>query len=190
MYTLVRLFSLIVVFPLWSADNLPTVFVGSSGSDYFQGGADVRFTTLEEKALFYKVQSRSGGIAKQRVYDGIVQMEARCPVGQILGIRVWVFRDPEAAELHRDRNGPVELQVLYGELDIDKVCVDVSVNSIVWSFVDQWFLFVCFTVCYFKKKNNTCLTRSSSNASALDSVLRSVLPINHEINIPYFQTFV
>ena len=107
-----------------SLDNLPAVFtIGSTGSDDFQGGAEVRFITLETKTVFDKVQSRSGGVAKQRVCDGIVQMEARSPVGQILGIRVWVFRAPEAAELHKDRNGPVQLPVVYGQHNIEQVCL-------------------------------------------------------------------
>ena len=95
--------------------------IGSFGSEDFQGGAEVRFVTLEEKTVFDKVQSRSGGVAKQRVPDGMVNMEARSPVGQILGIKVWVFREPSAAKLHQDQNGPVELQVIHGRHDIEKV---------------------------------------------------------------------
>ena len=83
----------------------------------------MRFITLETKTVFDKVQSRSGGVAKQRVCDGIVQMEARSPVGQILGIKVWVFRAPEAADLHKDRNGPVQLPVVYGQHNIEQVCL-------------------------------------------------------------------
>ena len=98
-------------------DSLP--HIGSFGSEYFQGGAEVRFVTLEEKTVFDKVQSRSGGVAKQRVPDGMVQMEARSP--QILGIKVWVFREPSAAKLHQDQNGPVELQVIHARHDIEKV---------------------------------------------------------------------
>ena len=112
------------LFPNTSLDSLPSFSFGSIGSDDFNGGADVRFVTLEEKDMFYKVQSRSGGKAKQRVCDGKVQMEARSPVSQILKIRVWVFREREAAELQRDGNGPVELKVEYGPQDIDKVCLD------------------------------------------------------------------
>ena len=82
-------------------------------------GADVRFVDLKE--VYEKSQSRSGGVAKQRVDDGLVHMEAQSPVGQILGIKVWVLREPQAAELHRDRNGPVELPVNHGEHDIEKV---------------------------------------------------------------------
>lgn len=108
--------------PLTFVDTLP-VFFGSAGSDDFHGGgADVRFVTLEEKSVFDKVQSRSGGVAKQRVCDGKVYMEACSPVSQILRVRVWVFREPAAADLHRDGNGPVELKVEYGDQDIDKVC--------------------------------------------------------------------
>lgn len=106
-----------------SVDSLPSFSFGSIGSDDFNGGADVRFVTLEEKTMFYKVQSRSGGKAKQRVCDGEVQMEARSPVSQILRIRVWVFRAREAAELQKDGNGPVELKVEYGPQDLDKVCL-------------------------------------------------------------------
>lgn len=111
------------LFPNTSIDSLPPFSFGSIGSDDFNGGADVRFVTLEEKAIFYKVQSRSGGKAKQRVCDGIVQMEARSPVSQILKIRVWIFREREAAELQRDGNGPEELKVEYGQPDLDKVCL-------------------------------------------------------------------
>ncbi|XP_078376588.1 uncharacterized protein LOC144659922 isoform X2 [Oculina patagonica] len=112
-------------------DTLP-VFpgFGSVGSDDFSGGADVRFITLEEKTVFDKVQSRSGGIAKQRVCDGRVQMEARSPVSQILRIRVWVYREPAAADLHRDGNGPVELKVEYGNQDIDKQLFSVDLDSV------------------------------------------------------------
>lgn len=108
--------------PVTSVDSLPSFSFGSIGSDDFNGGADVRFVTLEGKTVFDKVQSRSGGIAKQRVCDGRVQMEAHSPVSQILRIRVWVFREREAADLHRDGNGPEELKVEYGLQDIDKVC--------------------------------------------------------------------
>ena len=71
--------------------------------------------------MFDKVQIRSGGIAKQRVPNGIVQMEARSPVGQILGIKVWVLREPSAGKLHQDQNRPVELEVIHGRHDIEKV---------------------------------------------------------------------
>lgn len=111
-------------------DALPVFHVGSTGSDDFQGGADVRFLTLENKTVFDKIQSRSGGVAKQRVCDGMVHMEARSPVGQILGIKVWVYREPEAAELHKDRNGPVQLQVIYGHHNIDKYCFSVNLDSV------------------------------------------------------------
>ncbi len=73
--------------------------------------------------MFDKVQTRGGRIARQQICDGRVQMEARSPVSQILRIRVWVFREPAAADLHRDGNGPVELKVEYGKQDIDKVCL-------------------------------------------------------------------
>ena len=96
--------------------------IGSIGSEDFQGGADVRFVTLEEKTVFDKVQSRSGGVAKQRVQEGMVHMEARSPVGQIMGIKVWVFREPEAAKLQQDQNGLIALQVIHGKHDIQKVC--------------------------------------------------------------------
>ena len=86
--------------------------------------------------MFDKIQSRSGGVAKQRVCDGMVQMEARSPVGQILGIKVWVYREPEAAELHKDRNGPVPLQVIHGQHNIDKVST--------WFFYCSSILAMCF----------------------------------------------
>ena len=101
-------------------DTLPP-HIASFGSEDFQVGAEVRFVTLEEKTVFDKVQSRRGGIAQTRVANGIVQMEALSPVGQILGIKVWVFREPSAAKLHQDKNGPVELEVIHGRHDIEKV---------------------------------------------------------------------
>lgn len=101
-------------------DTLP-LHIASFGSEDFQVGAEVRFVTLEEKTVFDKVQIRSGGIAKQRVPNGIVQMEARSPVGQILGIKVWVLREPSAGKLHQDQNRPVELEVIHGRHDIEKV---------------------------------------------------------------------
>ncbi|CAH3131642.1 unnamed protein product [Porites lobata] len=110
-------------------DTLPLP-IGSFGSEDFQGGAEVRFVTLEEKTVFDKVQSRSGGVAKQRVPDGMVNMEARSPVGQILGIKVWVFREPSAAKLHQDQNGPVELQVIHGRHDIEKYYFSVNLDSV------------------------------------------------------------
>ena len=100
------------------------LLIGSFGSEDFQFGAEVRFVTLEEKTVFHKVQIRSGGIAKQRVPDGMVHMEARSPVGQILRIKVWVFREPSAAKLHQDQNGPVELEVIHGRHDIEKVHIN------------------------------------------------------------------
>ena len=95
--------------------------IGSAESDGFQGDVDVRFITFETKTVFDKIQSRSGGVAKQRVCDGIVLMEASSPVRQISGIKVWVFREKDAAELHKDRNGPVQLQVAFGQQNIEKV---------------------------------------------------------------------
>ena len=107
--------------PDFLIDYLP-LHMGSTESDNCQGVAEVRFVTLEEKTVFDKVQSRSGGVAKQRVQEGMVHMEARFPVGEIRGIKVWVFREPDAAKLHQDQNGPISLQVIHGKHDIEKVC--------------------------------------------------------------------
>lgn len=104
-----------------SPDVEPVFHIGSAESDDYQPGVEVRFVTLEHKTVFDKIQSRSGGVARQRVCDGSVHMEASSPVRQILGIKVWVTREKEAAELHKDRNGPVQLQVSYGQQIIDKV---------------------------------------------------------------------
>lgn len=95
--------------------------IGSAESDDYQPGVEVHFITLQQKTVFDKTQSRSGGVARQRVCDGTVLMEASSPVRQILGIKVWVTREKEAAELHKDRNGAVQLQVSYGQQNIDKV---------------------------------------------------------------------
>ena len=112
--------SVVIFFPIISLDTLP-VFSGSMDSNDVRGGAEVRFITLEKKTEFHKKQCRIGGVTQQRVVNGKVEMEARSPVSQILKIRVWVFREAEAADLHRDRNGLVELPVEYGNQDIDKV---------------------------------------------------------------------
>lgn len=86
----------------------------------FQGGADVNFLNLGT-SLFDKVQCRRGGEARQRVENGLIEMEASCPGNVLLRIGVWVFREEEAKELHGDKNGRVELPVVMGEHEIDKV---------------------------------------------------------------------
>ena len=96
-------------------------FIGSNESEDFRGGAEVRFITLEQKKVFDKRQCRQGGIAKQRIEDGIINVVAWSPV-QIMGICVWVFREEQAAELFGDRNGRVSLPVQYGKLDGERVC--------------------------------------------------------------------
>lgn len=111
-------------------DSLPVFHIGSAESDGFQGDVDVRFITFETKTVFDKIQSRSGGVAKQRVCDGIVLMEASSPVRQISGIKVWVFREKDAAELHKDRNGPVQLQVAFGQQNIEKYSFSIDLDSI------------------------------------------------------------
>ena len=50
-------------------------------------------------------------------------MEAGSKVGQILEIKVWVLREPTAAELQKDENGPVQLEVMHTEQSGDKVCL-------------------------------------------------------------------
>ena len=79
----------------------------------------VRFKTLESKTVF--VQYWSPTFVGTRVYDGIVQMEAGFQEGQILDIKVWVFRETTAAERHKDKNGPVQLEVMHIERSSDKV---------------------------------------------------------------------
>ncbi|XP_074634153.1 uncharacterized protein LOC141892713 [Acropora palmata] len=111
-------------------DDEPVFRIGSAESDDYQPGVEVRFITLEDKTVFDKIQSRSGGVARQRVCDGSVRMEASSPVRQILGIKVWVTREKEAAELHKDRNGAVQLQVSYGQQNIDKYSFSVDLDSI------------------------------------------------------------
>ena len=81
----------------------------------------VRFKTLESKTVFE--QHLSLLFAEPRVYDGIVQMEAGFQEGQILDIKVWVFRETAAAERHKDKNGPVQLEVMHTEQSRDKVCL-------------------------------------------------------------------
>ena len=50
-------------------------------------------------------------------------MEAGSKVGQILEIKVWVLREPKAAELQKDENGPVQLKVMHTKQSSDKVCL-------------------------------------------------------------------
>ena len=50
-------------------------------------------------------------------------MEAGSKVGKILEIKVWVLREPKAAELQKDENGPVQLEVMHTKQSSDKVCL-------------------------------------------------------------------
>ena len=52
-------------------------------------------------------------------------MEAGSKVGQISEVKVWVLREPTAAELQKDENGPVQLEVMHTctEQSSDKVCL-------------------------------------------------------------------
>ena len=81
----------------------------------------VRFKTLESKTVF--VQCWSPTFPRLRVYDGIVQMEAGSQEGQILDIKVWVFRETTAAERNKDKNGPVQLEVMHIKRSSDEVCL-------------------------------------------------------------------
>ena len=94
---------------------------GIPGSDDFQERTYVRFKTLESKTVFAQCWGRM--FAGQRVYDGIVQMEAGSQEGQILDIKVWVFRETTAAERQNDKNGPVQLEVIRRRHVINKVCL-------------------------------------------------------------------
>lgn len=89
--------------------------------DVFPGRAEVRFIGLD-KRCFDKIQSRRGGEAKQRVENGLIEMEAVCQGNILLEVNVSVFREPEAAALHGDKNGRVALPVRMGTHEIDKVC--------------------------------------------------------------------
>lgn len=89
----------------------------------------VRFKTLESKTVF--VQYWSPTFAGLRVYDGIVQMEAGSQEGQILDIKVSVFRETTAAKLHKDKNGPVQLEMMHTEQSSDKVSLCLFCSIIV-----------------------------------------------------------
>ena len=88
--------------------------------DMLPGRAEVLFGDLEQR-VFDKVQSRRGGEAKQRVENGVIGMEAVCQGNILLDVKVWVFREAEAAALHGDKNGRVALPVKMGTHEIDKV---------------------------------------------------------------------
>ena len=92
-----------------------------SGSDDFQEKTYVRFKTLERKTVF--VQYWSPIFVQLRVYDGEVQMEAGSQEGQILDIKVSVFRETTAAKRHLDKNGPVQLEVIRRIHVNNKVCL-------------------------------------------------------------------
>lgn len=63
---------------------------------------------------------RPAGESQQRISDGTVQILATT-TSQISGIKVWVFREPEAAKLCGDKQGRQELPVNIGKHDVFKV---------------------------------------------------------------------
>lgn len=81
--------------------------------------AELQFLNLTEHTVFEKVQSRKGGHAKMRVCKGVVDMVCSSPY-QLLCIKAFVFRDQEAAKLHGDENGKVELPVVMGKMDVQQ----------------------------------------------------------------------
>ena len=52
--------------------------------------------------------------------NGMVHIEALSP-SQTLEIKVWVFRKPKAAEAKHDKIGLVELTVIHGKHDNEKM---------------------------------------------------------------------
>lgn len=72
----------------------------------FMHTTHVEFINLHEDKLFYKKQCRKNGLARQVITNGVVLMKAKY-VGQLLRIRGWVRREPNAAKLCEDHNGPV-----------------------------------------------------------------------------------
>jgi hypothetical protein len=54
-----------------------------------------------------------------RVHNGVVEMVCKSPV-QILCIKAFVSREKEAAKLHGDENGRVELPVDMGKMDVQQ----------------------------------------------------------------------
>lgn len=54
-----------------------------------------------------------------RVCKGVVDMVCSSPY-QLLCIKAFVFRDQEAAKLHGDENGKVELPVVMGKMDVQQ----------------------------------------------------------------------
>jgi len=87
-------------------------------SDDLLGDVEVHFITLEEKTVFYKV----GRVCRTHlpVANGMVHLEALSP-SQVLEIKVWVCRKPKAAEAEHDKNGLVELTVIHGKHDNEKM---------------------------------------------------------------------
>ncbi|XP_028512563.1 uncharacterized protein LOC110231434 [Exaiptasia diaphana] len=81
------------------------------------GGTEVIFLNLTENIIFDKFQSRRGGEARMRVLNGNVQMVCKSPV-QIMCIKVFVFREPDAAKLCGDDNGRMELPVKMGNMEV------------------------------------------------------------------------
>lgn len=104
-------------------------FFNSTECEAFQGEPEVCFVTLKEKKEFNKKECRKGGIAKQRVVEGVIQIEAWSPVEiDSSNIHVWVMREKQAAELCEDRNGrvslPVKLEGHNGERKLFSVDLD------------------------------------------------------------------
>ncbi|KAK3710022.1 hypothetical protein QZH41_002873 [Actinostola sp. cb2023] len=107
------------VFHMGTTPVFTSSIYGSSEDSLYDhpGGTEVLFINLTEQTCFDKIQSRRGGLAKMRVTNGVVQMVCQSPV-QILSIKVFVFREPSAAELCGDDNGRMELPVLMGNMDV------------------------------------------------------------------------
>ncbi|XP_031553760.1 uncharacterized protein LOC116290796 [Actinia tenebrosa] len=81
--------------------------------------AELQFLNLDEHTVFEKVQSRKGGLAKMRVCNAGVKMVCSSPY-QLLCIKAFVFREKEAAKLHGDENGKVEIPVVMGNMEVQQ----------------------------------------------------------------------
>ena len=64
----------------------------------------MEFLNLEGGQIFDKVQCRKGGVARQVIVDGVVQMKATFSPAQLYSITAWARREEEAARLVGDQN--------------------------------------------------------------------------------------
>ena len=72
---------------------------------------EVKFCDLENR-VFEKQQSRRHKQARQRIINGKVKFLVRSE-RQVKSVQAWVRREKKAAELEKDTNGLVSIEVVF-----------------------------------------------------------------------------